>query len=207
MMTVTSGKIGQFLSAVALMAVVCLPTTAAELPFSKPEKTRLEVGTAGSGTTSLPLFVALDGGYFTKRGLTVSVNQVGATVAVQGIISGTLDIYQGGTAGIAANLAGADIIYVAAAVDRNSLILFGQKGIASFESLRGKSIATTFPGAFGEIAVRTPAMICQAKPLSLSSKSMPKSSTGNSNGPFGESSKPKLSTEYLTLAIPKPGPT
>jgi ABC-type nitrate/sulfonate/bicarbonate transport system substrate-binding protein len=120
----------------------------------KPEKSRLEVGTAGSGTTSLPLFVALEGGYFTKRGLNVSVNQLGATVAVQGILSGTVDIYQGGTAAIAANLAGAEIIYVAAAVDRNSLILFGQKGIASFESLRGKSIATTFPGAFGEIAVR-----------------------------------------------------
>src|SRR5438034_7587538 len=57
-------------------------------------------------------------------------------------------------AAIAASLAGADIIYVAAAVDRNSLILFGQKGITSFENLRGKSIATTFPGAFGEIAVR-----------------------------------------------------
>jgi len=109
----------------------------------KPEKTRLEVGTAGSGTTSLPLFIALEAGYFAKRGLNVSVNQVGATIAVQGVISGTIDIYQGGTAAIAANLAGADIIYVAAAVDRNSLILFGQKGITSFESLRGKSIATT----------------------------------------------------------------
>jgi ABC-type nitrate/sulfonate/bicarbonate transport system substrate-binding protein len=84
----------------------------------------------------------------------VSVNVVGATVAVQGVISGTIDIYQGGTAAIAANLAGADIIYVAAPVDRNSLILFGQKEITSFESLRGKTIATTFPGAFGEIAVR-----------------------------------------------------
>src|SRR5258708_1506321 len=120
----------------------------------KPEKTRLEVGTAGSGTTSLPLFIALEAGYFAKRGLNVSVNQVGATIAVQGVISGTIDIYQGGIAAIAANLAGADIIYVAAAVDRNSLILFGQKGITSFESLRGKSIATTFPGAFGEIAIR-----------------------------------------------------
>src|SRR5262245_37751009 len=79
--------------------------------FAKPEKSRLEVATFGSGTTSLPLFVALEGGYFTKRGLNVSVNQVGATVAVQGIISGTIDIYQGGTAAIAANLAGADIIY------------------------------------------------------------------------------------------------
>src|SRR4030095_8443816 len=91
--------------------------------LAKPEKSRLEVGTAGSGTTSLPLFVALGRGYCTKRGLSVSVSQLGATVAVQGIISGTIDIYQGGTAAIAANLAGADIIYVAAAVDRNSLIL------------------------------------------------------------------------------------
>jgi taurine transport system substrate-binding protein len=122
--------------------------------FATPEKSRLEVATAGSGTTSLPLLVALEGGYFAKRGLSVAVNQVGATVAVQGVISGTIDIYQGGTAAIAAHLAGAGIIYVAAPVDRNSLILFGQKGITSFESLRGKSIATTFPGAFGEIAVR-----------------------------------------------------
>ena len=128
--------------------------TAAQQTLGKLEKNRLEVGTAGSGTTSLPLFVALEAGYFTKRGLNVSVSQVGATVAVQGVISGTIDIYQGGTAAIAANLAGADIIYVAAAVDRNSLNLFGQKGITTFEALRGKSIATTFPGAFGEIAIR-----------------------------------------------------
>jgi ABC-type nitrate/sulfonate/bicarbonate transport system substrate-binding protein len=141
---------------IGCLIVACLPFAleAAESPSPKPEKNRLEVGTAGSGTTSLPLFVAFEGGYFAKRGLTVSISQVGATVAVQGVISGTLDIYQGGTAAIAANLAGADIIYVAAAVDKNSLILFGQKGITSLEGLRGKSIATTFPGAFGEIAVR-----------------------------------------------------
>ena len=128
--------------------------SAEQPPSIKPEKTQLQVGTAGSGTTSLPLFVAFEAGYFAKRGLNVSVGQVGATVAVQGVISGTIDIYQGGTAAIAANLAGADLIYVAAAVDRNSLILFGQKGITSLEGLRGKAIATTFPGAFGEIAIR-----------------------------------------------------
>ena len=138
----------------AAIFLIAWPWISEGAELAKPEKSRLEVGTAGSGTTSLPLFVALEAGYFTKRGLSVSVSQLGATVAVQGIISGTIDIYQGGTAAIAANLAGADIIYVAAAVDRNSLILFGQKGITSFESFRGKSIATTFPGAFGEIAVR-----------------------------------------------------
>jgi ABC-type nitrate/sulfonate/bicarbonate transport system substrate-binding protein len=142
------------LPALLTLALFCRTAAVAQTGAIKPEKTRLVVATAGSGTTSLPLFVALDGGYFAKRGLDVSVNTVGATVAVQGVISGTIDIYQGGTAAIAANLAGADIIYVAAPVDRNSLILFGQKDVTSFESLRGKTIATTFPGAFGEIAVR-----------------------------------------------------
>ena len=120
----------------------------------KPEKNRLEVAIAGTGSTSLPLLVTQDGGYFAKRGLNVSISQVSASAAVQGVISGTIDIYQGGAAAIAGNLAGADIIYVAAAVDKSSLNLFGQKGMTTFEALRNKAISTTSPGAFGEIAVR-----------------------------------------------------
>ena len=143
-----------FLAFILAAALPAMPQAAEQTIPAKPEKVRLIVATAGSGTTTLPLLVALEAGYFAKRGLDVSVNVVGATVAVQGVISGTIDVYQGGTAAIAANLAGADIIYVAAPVDRNSLILFGQKDVTSFESLRGKTIATTFPGAFGEIAVR-----------------------------------------------------
>src|SRR6185503_20858816 len=109
---------------IALWACLFLqPHAGAQQASIKPEKTQLQVGTAGSGTTSLPLFVAFEGGYFAKRGLTLSISQVGATVAVQGVISGSIDIYQGGTAAIAANLAGADIIYISAAVDRNSLNL------------------------------------------------------------------------------------
>jgi ABC-type nitrate/sulfonate/bicarbonate transport system substrate-binding protein len=143
-------------ASVSLLLVVTssIAAGAAQISSLNLEKDQLKIATAGSGTTSLPLLVAQEAGYFAKRGLDVSINQVGATVAVQGVISGTIDIYQGGTAAIAGRLAGADIIYVAAPVDRNSLILFGQKGIASFESLRGKSVATTFPGAFGEIAIR-----------------------------------------------------
>lgn len=122
--------------------------------FPKPEKSHLEVAIAAWGPTTLPLLVAQDAGYFARHGLTVSITQVSASAAVQSVVSGVIDIYQGGAAAIAANLAGADIIYVAAAVDRSSLVLFGQKGLSAFEMLRGKSIATTSPGAFGEIAVR-----------------------------------------------------
>jgi ABC-type nitrate/sulfonate/bicarbonate transport system substrate-binding protein len=73
---------------------------------------------------------------------------------VQALISGQVDIYQGGATAIGGNLAGADIIYVGASVDRSSLQLLGQKGITSFEQFRGKTISTTSPGAFGEIVVR-----------------------------------------------------
>ena len=143
--------------AVILLVVILFAwarVAAAQTVLLKPEKNRLEVAMAGTGSTSLPLLVTLEGGYFSKRGLTVNLSQVSASVSVQGVISGTIDIYQGGAAAIAGNLAGADIIYVAAAVDKSSLNLFGQKGITTFDALRGKAISTTSPGAFGEIAVR-----------------------------------------------------
>jgi ABC-type nitrate/sulfonate/bicarbonate transport system substrate-binding protein len=129
-------------------------TGAEQLSGRKPEKGHLEVAIAAWGPTSLPLLVAQEVGYFAKYGLSVSISAVSASASVQGVISGKIDIYQGGAAAIAAHLAGADIIYVAAAVDRSSLILFGQSGLTSFENLRGKAIATTSPGAFGEIAIR-----------------------------------------------------
>ncbi len=139
---------------ILLIALAWSGAASAQSSVNKVEKSRLEVAIAGTGSTSLPLLVTFEGGYFTKRGLTVNINQVSASVSVQGVISGTIDIYQGGAAAIAGNLAGADIIYVAAAVDKSSLNLFGQKGVTAFETLRGKAISTTSPGAFGEIAVR-----------------------------------------------------
>jgi ABC-type nitrate/sulfonate/bicarbonate transport system substrate-binding protein len=120
----------------------------------KPEKSQLEVAIAATGPLYLPILVAQEAGYFGKHGLTVSINQVSASTAVQGLISGKIDIYQGGATAITGNLAGSDIIYVAASVDRSTLVLFGQKGLNFFESLRGKAVATTSPGAFGEIALR-----------------------------------------------------
>jgi NitT/TauT family transport system substrate-binding protein len=132
----------------------CLSYGAGPATSAKPEKSHLEVAIAAWGSTSLPLLIAQEEGYFAKHGLDVSINQVSASAAVQGVISGAIDIYHGGAAAIAAQLAGADIIYVAANVDRSSLMLFGQNGMTSFEGFRGKSIATTSPGAFGEIAIR-----------------------------------------------------
>lgn len=120
----------------------------------KPEKNQLEVAIAAYGPLYLPLLVAHESGYFSKRGVTLNLSQVSATASAQALISGKVDIYQGGASTIHANVGGSDLIYIAAAVDRSTLVLFGQKGLTTFESLRGKSVATTSVGAFGEIAVR-----------------------------------------------------
>jgi ABC-type nitrate/sulfonate/bicarbonate transport system substrate-binding protein len=121
----------------------------------KPEKTHLEVGIAApAGSGYMVERVAADGGYFAKHGLDVTVNTLSASTATQALISGQADIYQGGATAIGARLSGADVLYAAAMVDRNDQMLIGQKGITTFEQLKGKSVATTSPGAFGEIAMR-----------------------------------------------------
>ncbi len=130
------------------------PSFAAQSPQPKPEKNRLEVAIAATGPLYLPLILANEAGYFSKRGLTVNLTTLSATSSAQALLSGQIDIYQGGTATIHANVAGSDVIYIAASVDRSTLVLFGQKGLTQFEQLRGKSVATTSVGAFGEIAMR-----------------------------------------------------
>src|SRR5207248_7725559 len=118
-------------------------------------KSHLEVGIAApAGSGYMVLRVAADGGYFAKHGLDVTVNQLSAATATTALISGQADIYQGGATAIGARLAGADVIYIAATVDKNDQMLIGQKGITTWEQLKGKSVATTSPGAFGEIAMR-----------------------------------------------------
>jgi ABC-type nitrate/sulfonate/bicarbonate transport system substrate-binding protein len=136
------------------LASAWLSEAAAQQLSVKPEKKSIEVAIAAFAHTTMPMLIAQEAGYFAKHGLTVNISAVSAGVAVQGVVSGRIDIYQGGAAAIAATLQGADIIYVGAGVDKSSLMLFGQKGITTFEGLRSKTVATTSPGAFGEIAMR-----------------------------------------------------
>ena len=142
------------LSMVFLLGVLLISPIEAGAAEAKPETNRLEVAIAAYGPLYLPLLVAQEAGYFSKRGVNLNITLLSATASAQALLSGTVDIYQGGTATIHANVAGSDLIYIAASVDRSTLVLFGQKGLTTFEGLRGKSVATTSVGAFGEIAMR-----------------------------------------------------
>src|SRR5262249_47320428 len=106
------------------------------------------------GPLYLPLLVAHEAGYFSKRGGNLNITLLSATASAQALLSGQVDIYQGGASAIHANIGGSDLIYIGASVDRSTLGFFGQKGLKTFDSLRGKSVATASVGAFGEIAIR-----------------------------------------------------
>jgi ABC-type nitrate/sulfonate/bicarbonate transport system substrate-binding protein len=140
--------------AIAALFFASSSSRAAQGPDLKPEKSRLEVAIAATGPLYLPIILANEAGYFSKRGVTVNTSILSATASAQALLSGQVDIYQGGTATIHANVAGSDLIYIAASVDRSTLALFGQKGLTTFDALRSKSVATTSVGAFGEIAMR-----------------------------------------------------
>jgi ABC-type nitrate/sulfonate/bicarbonate transport system substrate-binding protein len=142
------------LSAVLFVNLTLFSGSAIEAAEPKPERNQLNVAIAAFGPLYLPLLVAHEAGYFSKRGVSLNISQLSATASAQALLSGTVDIYQGGAATIHANVAGSDVIYIGASVDRSTLILFGQKGLTNFENLRGKSVATTSVGAFGEIAMR-----------------------------------------------------
>jgi ABC-type nitrate/sulfonate/bicarbonate transport system substrate-binding protein len=142
------------LSVVFLLSLLLISGVKAGAAEAKPEKNHLEVAIAAYGPLYLPLLVAHEARYFSKRGVNLNITLLSATASAQALISGKVDIYQGGASTIHANIGGSDLIYIGASVDRSTLVLFGQKGLATFESLRGKAVATTSVGAFGEIAMR-----------------------------------------------------
>jgi len=142
------------LSLVFLLSLLLISGVKAGAADAKPERNRLEVAIAAYGPLYLPLLVAHEAGYFSKRGVNLNITLLSATASAQALLSGQVDIYQGGASTIHANIGGSDLIYIGASVDRSTLVLFGQKGLTTFELLRGKSVATTSVGAFGEIAMR-----------------------------------------------------
>jgi ABC-type nitrate/sulfonate/bicarbonate transport system substrate-binding protein len=142
------------LSATLAVSLVFFAGPTLDAAEPKPEKNSLEVAVAAWGPLYMPLLVAHESSYFSRRGVTLNITQLSATASAQALISGQIDIYQGGASTIHANVGGSDLIYIGASVDRSTLVLFGQKGLATFEALKGKAVATTSVGAFGEIAMR-----------------------------------------------------
>ena len=101
---------------------------------------KIRVGLGSISLQSGLVHIAKDRGLFAKYGLTAeSIYIPGGTTNVQVLVSGNLDLSQlSGAPGVAANLEGADLIYLAGLLDKLNYQLVTRPEIKSIEQLKGK---------------------------------------------------------------------
>jgi NitT/TauT family transport system substrate-binding protein len=99
----------------------------------------------------IPLWIAHDRGLFREQGLDTEIVYLSGTRSDQGVITGDAPLGYGANV-IATRLNGADLVAVAAVANRVSLTLFARPGINNPQELRGKTMATTQPGAASQLA-------------------------------------------------------
>ena len=106
------------------------------------------------GGVMAPIWVAQEGGYFTKHGVNVDLSYLAATSAVQAMVGGGQEVGFVGNQGIDAKLEGADLIYVASGLPTFVFQLYSRPEIKSLADLKGKVVAVTQPAASTDYATR-----------------------------------------------------
>jgi ABC-type nitrate/sulfonate/bicarbonate transport system substrate-binding protein len=113
----------------------------------------------GQGAVSLQsglMHIAKDRGLFAKYGLVSEVVYIpGGTTNIQVLVSGSLDMSQlSGAPGVAANLEGADIVYILGLLDKLNYQLVTRPEIKSVEQLKGKKLGVSRFGSSADFGLR-----------------------------------------------------
>ena len=117
---------------------------------------KLRVGLGSISLQSGLVHIAKDRGLFAKYGLVVeSVYIPGGSTNVQVLVSGSLDLSQlSGAPGVAANLEGADLVYVLGLLDKLNYQLATRPEIKSVEQLKGKKFGVSRFGSSADFGMR-----------------------------------------------------
>ena len=137
---------------IRLIAALFFLGVAAE--SSSEEKIRV-----GQGSVSLQsglMHIAKERGLFAKHGLVSEIVYIpGGTTNIQVLVSGSLDMSQlSGAPGVAANLEGADIVYILGLLDRLNYQLVTRPEIKSVEQLKGKKLGVSRFGSSADFGLR-----------------------------------------------------
>ena len=124
------------------------------LPVHSQEKIRV-----GQGSVSLQsglMYIAKDRGLFAKYGLAPEIIYIpGGSTNVQVLVSGSLDLSQlSGAPGAAANLQGADIVYILGLLDKLNYQLVTRPEIKSVEQLKGRKLGVSRFGSSADFGLR-----------------------------------------------------
>jgi NitT/TauT family transport system substrate-binding protein len=113
----------------------------------------------GQGAVSLQsglMHIAKDRGLFAKYGLVSEIVYIpGGTTNIQVLVSGSLDMSQlSGAPGVAANLEGADIVYILGLLDKLNYQLVTRPEIRGVEQLKGKKFGVSRFGSSADFGLR-----------------------------------------------------
>jgi ABC-type nitrate/sulfonate/bicarbonate transport system substrate-binding protein len=113
----------------------------------------------GQGAISLQsglMHIAKDRGLFARYGLVSEIVYIpGGTTNIQVLVSGNLDMSQlSGAPGVAANLEGADIVYILGLLDKLNYQLVTCPEIKSVEQLKGKKLGVSRFGSSADFGLR-----------------------------------------------------
>jgi ABC-type nitrate/sulfonate/bicarbonate transport system substrate-binding protein len=102
------------------------------------------------------MHIAKDRGLFAKYGLVPEIVYIpGGTTNIQVLVSGSLDMSQlSGAPGVAANLEGADIVYILGLLDKLNYQLVTRPEIKSVEQLKGKKLGVSRFGSSADFGLR-----------------------------------------------------
>jgi len=106
------------------------------------------------GGVMAPIWLAQEGGYFTKHGVNVDLKYLAATSAVQAMVAGGEEVGLVGNQGVDAKLEGAELTYIAGGLPTFVFQLYSRPEIKSLADLKGKVIAVTQPAASTDYATR-----------------------------------------------------
>ncbi|MGH8891984.1 MAG: ABC transporter substrate-binding protein [Actinomycetes bacterium] len=107
-------------------------------------------------------------GYFKDENLKVNIS-VGESTAnsVQGLIGGSIDLYNGGPEGLSANEQGADLRFIAAGSNRSIWNVVGAEGVEDIHELEGASIGVSALQSISTVTTRQALQANGVDPKSL----------------------------------------
>jgi NitT/TauT family transport system substrate-binding protein len=126
------------------------------VPHQALGQSRIKVAYSSITGNQAPLWIAQDRGIFKKNGLDVELIFIeGGSRVVQAMVAGDTPIAHVGATPIAvANLRGADLVLLAATVNKILFQFFTAKGVSRPEDLKGKRVAISRFGSGSEFALR-----------------------------------------------------
>src|ERR1051325_6578044 len=117
---------------------------------------RIRIGYSSISGAYIPIWVAHDGGDFSKEGLEDDIVLIpSGTQLAQGTVAGEIDIgSMNGSSAMAAALQGADLKIIGNSGNKMIFSLYVRPEIKTLEALRGKKIGITRFGSAPDISVR-----------------------------------------------------